>query len=83
MKTVNLERWRGRRDAVEADPAAIEFSARPARGKQSCSGCHFENQWAATCDKAVEEAVKRGLPHCDSGCVYRLVERDPRQLEIG
>lgn len=78
-RNVNLEKWRGRRDAVELDPASLEFEAQ--RGAK-CGRCSFNGQWARVCTIAGNEAVRRGLPRCDDGFVYRLVEVDPRQLDI-
>lgn len=80
-RNVNLEKWRGRRDAVELDPASMEFEAQ--RGAK-CGRCAFNGQWSRVCTIAQKEALKRGLPHCDDGTgfVYVLVERDPRQFGI-
>lgn len=81
MKTIDLERWRGRRDAEELDPAVIEFRAQ--HSPKSCAGCLFAGQWARVCNRAAELARLRGVPDCDSGVIYVAVERDPRQMEFG
>lgn len=79
MKTINLEKWRGKREEVALDPAAIEFAPQK---RHSCSGCCFEFQWSSTCEKAHQEAVKRSLPPCSDGFIYRMVEHDPRQADL-
>jgi hypothetical protein len=79
MKTINLEKWRGKRDEVAIDPSTVEFAAVK---RASCAGCAFEFQWSTTCEKAHHEAAKRSLPPCSDGYVYRTVERDPRQSDL-
>jgi hypothetical protein len=79
IATVDLEKWRGPRDETVLDPRAVEFKARPCR---SCCGCIFDRQASSVCTAALEEADKRGLPHCEDGFVFVLVEHDPRQLPI-
>lgn len=80
MKTINLEKWRGKRDPDAIDPSNIEFRA--ITGRTSCAGCVFEGQWSSICKKAAEEAVKRSLVDCDTGAIYVAVERDPRQIDL-
>jgi hypothetical protein len=81
MNIIDLEKWRGPRDAAILDPRAIEFKARSAP-PMSCKGCVFDHQSSAVCTVAGREAKLRGLEACDAGVVYVLVEKDPRQLGI-
>lgn len=80
MRNVNLERWRGPRDATILDPAATEFRAQKRSGC-SCRGCLFERQWADICSLAQLQAKQRGLPDCDDGFIYLVVVKDERQLD--
>lgn len=80
MKTIDLEAWRGKRDEIELDPSQIEFRAH--QSPKTCNGCLFAGQWAKVCDKAAEQARLRYLPDCESGWIYKIIERDPRQLAI-
>lgn len=80
MRSVNLEKWRGKRDPVALDPAGIEFKA--ITGRRGCAGCMFEGQWSSTCKKAASEALRRSLPDCDTGAVYVAVVRDLRQIDM-
>lgn len=77
---VDIERWRGRRDAVTLDPESMAYRDQPAR--KSCAGCCFQGQWSSVCKRATAVAIRAGLNDCDAGYVYVLVEKDPRQLEI-
>ena len=78
---VNLEKWRGRRDAVELDPAAMQFTTRPA--PKHCRGCLFDRQSSKVCERATEVAWRAGLGHCErDGVIYVAVVVDPRQLDI-
>jgi hypothetical protein len=71
MRNVNLERWRGKRDPVALDPAAMVYEAQPAgRGKDKCKGCIFNEQWGAVCKAAAARAIEHGLPDCDNGFIY-------------
>jgi hypothetical protein len=79
MNIIDLEKWRGPRDAAILDPRTIEFKTRPCK---SCAGCLFDRQSSAVCTVAGREAKMRGLEACESGVVYVLVEKDPRQLPI-
>lgn len=80
MKNVNLDKWRGRRDAFELEPETTPFREQPA--PRSCAGCCFEGQWAKTCQRAAEVAVRAGMRDCDHGVIYKLVDVDPRQQKI-
>jgi hypothetical protein len=79
MRTVDIEKWRGRRDPDVLDPRAMQFRAEPRKG---CAGCLFDHQWSGVCRQAGEVAEKAGLPDCAQGFVYVAVEIDPRQLKI-
>lgn len=78
MRTISLEKFRGRRDAEVLDPAAMTFRAVPA--KHECRGCAFEGQWTAVCKQAAARALAAGIADCDDGYVY--VTGDPRQIDI-
>lgn len=80
MRTVDLEAWRGRRDAQALDPQAMVFRAQAASGKDGCRGCAFEGQWTTVCKAAAARAVQNGLPDCDDGFVYTL--GDARQMDL-
>lgn len=80
MKTIDLEKWRGKRDEEELDPTKIEFYA--SQSPKSCAGCVFAGQYAKVCQKAAEEAKRRFLPDCDDGWKYLAIRRDPRQLAL-
>lgn len=80
MGNVNLERWRGKRDPEAVDPAAIQFTTRPAR---SCKNCLFDRQWWTVCEKANAIAEKAGLVGCEKGKVIYVPKKlDPRQITI-
>jgi hypothetical protein len=57
----------GPRDPVQLDPAEMQFKAQRAR---SCRACLFHGQWVSVCNRAGEEAVKRGMPDCGDSYVY-------------
>lgn len=83
MKTVDIERWRGRRDAVALEPEMMAYreQAAPAKGSK-CRGCIFDGQWSEVCKRAAAAAVRAGFQDCDKGVIYVAVERDPRQLSV-
>jgi hypothetical protein len=78
MRNVSLEKFRGKRDPVALDPAAMTFRAQPAKGE--CKGCMFDGQWAPVCKRAGELAKAAGIEDCDSGFIY--VAGDPRQMDL-
>lgn len=82
-RNVNLENWRGRRDAVALVPESMFYrdQAAPTRGNK-CNGCLFNGQWSEVCKRASAAAVRAGFSDCDRGVIYVAVERDPRQLDI-
>jgi hypothetical protein len=79
VRSVNLEKWRGKRDAEAIDPAQVEFAALK---RASCTGCAFEFQWSTTCEKAHQEAVKRSLPPCSDGFIFVQSIKDKRQKSL-
>lgn len=80
MRNVNIEKWRGRRDAVALEPEKMAYTEQRAKGK--CKGCLFERQWADICNRASDTAVRAGLTNCDHGVIYVAIAVDPRQLVI-
>lgn len=42
MHTVDLEKWRGKRDPEVLDPSSIQFRAQPI-DRASCAGCMFQS----------------------------------------
>lgn len=61
------------------DIASLNFTSKPGK---SCLGCLFEESRSTVCREACAAAVRAGMPDCDDGVIYVLVEADPRQLEI-
>jgi hypothetical protein len=80
MRTIDLEKWRGRRDPIPLDPTAIAFRAKPAKGV--CKGCMFDGQWSSVCRQAAAESVSRGGADCEAGFIYVAADTDPRQLSL-
>lgn len=78
MRTIDLEKWRGKRDPVPLDPAAMTFRAQPAT--HDCRGCAFDGQWSPVCKRAAELAKAAGLPDCDDRVIY--VVDDARQMPL-
>lgn len=70
------------------DPAHIQFAAKPhkenffADEDDRCKGCCFEHERSSVCHAAEVEALKRGLPSCETGNVYVIVKQDPRQTDL-
>jgi hypothetical protein len=79
MRTVDIEKWRGRRDTEALDPQAIQFRAEPRKG---CAGCLFDHQWSGVCRQAGEVAARAGIPDCAQGFIYVAAEVDPRQVDF-
>jgi hypothetical protein len=72
----SIEEWRGPRDPVVLDPAAMDLEVKPARrANDGCSGCSFARQMADVCGKAAARASELGLPDCDAGYIYIAIER--------
>ena len=66
------------------DPATMRYKAAAAiPDRPDCSGCVFRGQRSKVCKEATRLALRAGLPDCDDGYVYQLIEVDPRQLTIG
>lgn len=68
-------------DRTPMDPPTLRFKAK-AKKRGKCGGCAFVSQGAAVCNSAGHQAALRGMPSCEDGYVYVLVEADPRQLTI-
>lgn len=70
------------------NPAEIRFAAQPKRvhrfddEDEGCRGCLFERERSKVCFAACAEAIKRGLPDCDTGFIFVRVEVDPRQQDL-
>jgi len=70
------------------DPTRIVFAAHPKRSNffdeddDPCRGCLFEKERSSVCHAAEAEAVKRRLPSCELGFVYKEVKQDPRQQDL-
>jgi hypothetical protein len=70
------------------DPARIIFAAKPKRENffddedDRCKGCCFDKERTSVCYVAESEALKRGLPSCESGFVYQIVKIDVRQQDL-
>jgi hypothetical protein len=80
MRTIDLEKWRGRRDPIPLDPTVITFRAKPAKG--ACKGCMFDGQWSSVCRQAAAESISRGGADCEAGFIYVATDTDPRQLKL-
>jgi hypothetical protein len=78
MHNVNLERWRGRRDATELEPEMMQFTQRAA--VRGCRGCVFNGQWSTVCKRAGVVAVRAGLRDCEDDVIYVASKIDVRQL---
>jgi hypothetical protein len=76
---VNLDQWRGPRDASPLDPADMAFQAKPAK---SCRGCLFSGQYADVCQLAGRVAQMRQMPDCEDGFIFVAVASDERQLPL-
>lgn len=80
MQTVDLDRWRGRRDEEVMEPEGMAY--RDQAATRGCRGCVFDGQWSPVCIRASAAAVRAGFRDCDAGVIYVAVEVDPRQLPI-